>query len=237
MDHMTLPAAMIGRMLFVAVCAIALLVGLSQVSSCGPKRERAAGLDRADSLTASRPEHQLEVDRLRARAAAAEASAAALVASIARRDSVHRADVAGLKQRIEGGRPRQVGDSLQAFGVRVPSSPAVLELAAAAQRTIDSTARVFEESDSINADRARLVAVLKRENAGLWKLDSIRSRREAALESLNHDLAEQLRAADPPCRILPGVKCPTRTQVAIGTAVATVVLPHAVSALSSRSRP
>ena len=228
MGAMKLPFTSVPRVIAGILVALAMLAGLSYVSSCGPKRQRAAVLDRADSLAASRPAHQLEADRLRARAAAAEAHAAKLADSIARRERSHRADVRGLEQRIRDGRPRAIGDSVQAFGVRVPSSPAVLELAAAAQRTIDSTARVLEQSDSISADRARLVEVLKHENAGLWKLDSIHTRRDALLEDLNRDLTEQLRAADPPCRILPGVKCPTRTQTVVLTVVTTEVLPRLV---------
>jgi hypothetical protein len=55
------------------------------------------------------------------------------------------------------------------------------------------------------------------------RADSISSGRLARVEQLNTDLEAQLERASGGCHLLPFVRCPTRTEVAVGSAVLTYV--------------
>jgi hypothetical protein len=75
------------------------------------------------------------------------------------------------------------------------------------------------ENDSLRSANGGLLSALEDETKARTAADSrvsLDSSRLAATENLNARLAVDLRAADPPCRVLVIARCPSRKVVAVG---------------------
>jgi hypothetical protein len=92
------------------------------------------------------------------------------------------------------------------------SGAVLAELARAHQRAAAAEAAARRASESARASALRY-----------QRADSISSGRLARVEQLNTDLEAQLERASGGCHLLPFVRCPTRTEVAVGSAVLTYV--------------